>query len=343
LEDAVSSAVIFPAQPEQILKGLSKLWTSVGQEEKQHGGPTVLRACAMTLIVATDDSDTGFAASQTITDLMREHAGRGIVVTVSPTAKRSLEARVLAQCWKPFGKAQQICSEQIEILAQPESWSTVDATLTGLTVADLPVIFWCRHSGILRKTANAADRAGLEAVMDLATKVVLDTKGIDAACALELLARWNAQGRVLADLEWTRLTPWREPVAHLFDYPERGTKFSAFHTVEIEHTGERPPLSALYLGGWLAAPRHARVIFRKVNGFTPGLHGVHLVSDSETIVFERASSECATLRSTHGPERKYPMAEPSLTALMTEELSLMGFDPAYDAAFTGAQELNSQA
>ena len=47
----MSSTVIFPAQPEQILKGLSKLWTSLGQEEKQQGKPTVLRACAMTLIV----------------------------------------------------------------------------------------------------------------------------------------------------------------------------------------------------------------------------------------------------------------------------------------------------
>ena len=339
----MSSAVIFPAQPEQILKGLSKLWTSVGQEEKKQGGPTVLRACAMTLIVATDDSDTGFAASQTITDLMREHAGRGIVVTVSPTAEHSLEARVLAQCWKPFGKAQQICSEQIEILARPESWAGLDATLTGLTVADLPVVFWCRHSGVLHKTASSSDRSGLEAVMDLATKVVVDTRGVEAAGAIELLARWNTQGRVVADLEWTRLTAWREPLAHLFDYPERGTKFSAFHTIEVEHRDQQPPLSALYLAGWLAAPKHAKVIFRQVEGFGTGLHGVHLVSDSETIVFERTGSECGTLRSSKGPERKYSMAEPSLTALMTEELSLMGFDPAYDAAFTRAQELNKQA
>ena len=52
----MSSAVIFPAQPEQILKGLGKLWTSLGQEEEAAGKPTVLRACAMTLIVATDEA-----------------------------------------------------------------------------------------------------------------------------------------------------------------------------------------------------------------------------------------------------------------------------------------------
>ena len=30
----MSSAVIFPAQPEQILKGLGKLWTSLGDRKK---------------------------------------------------------------------------------------------------------------------------------------------------------------------------------------------------------------------------------------------------------------------------------------------------------------------
>ena len=93
----MSSAIIFPAQPEQILKGLGKLWTSFGEEEKQQGKPTVLRACAMTLIAATDDPDGGFAASQMISELMREHPSRGIVLAVSEKAERGLEARVAEQ------------------------------------------------------------------------------------------------------------------------------------------------------------------------------------------------------------------------------------------------------
>ncbi len=121
----MSSTVIFPAQPEQILKGLGKLWTTLGQEEKGQGKPTVLRACAMTLIVATDEDDQGFTASQTISDLMKEHPSRGIVLCVNSEAEHSLEARVLAKCWKPFGKAQQICCEEIEITAKPESWPNV--------------------------------------------------------------------------------------------------------------------------------------------------------------------------------------------------------------------------
>jgi len=210
----MSSAVIFPAQPESILKGLGKLWTSLGQEEKQQGKPTVLRACAMTLIVATDEPDSGFAASQTISELMHSHPARGIVLAVSPDAEKSLEARVLAQCWKPFGKAQQICCEQIEITARPQSWPNVGPTLVGLTVADLPVIFWCRHKGALRQAATKEEHAGLEAITSLATKIVIDTHDMPASEAVTLIERWQARGRVVADLEWTRLTPWREPLAN---------------------------------------------------------------------------------------------------------------------------------
>src|ERR1700736_1472655 len=163
----MSSTVIFPAHPEQILKGLSKLWTSLGQEEKQQGKPTVLRACAMTLIIATDEADDSFSALQMITELMHEHPGRGIVISVSEKAEHNIEARVLAQCWKPFGKAQQICCEQIEITTQPDGWPNVAPTLVGLTGADLPVVLWCRHRAALSPLATRRQVSGLEAVMNL--------------------------------------------------------------------------------------------------------------------------------------------------------------------------------
>ncbi len=332
----MSSAIIFPAQPEQILKGLGKLWTSLGQEEKQQGKPTVLRACAMTLVVATDEADNGFEASQIISELMREHPSRGIVLAVSSEAERGLEARVLAQCWKPFGKAQQICCEQIEITARPESWPNVGPTLTGLIAADLPVIFWCRHKGALSPLARKQQKAGLEAVMSLATKTIIDSRDEEAEFMFDLLDRWRSRGRVVADLEWTRLTPWREPIAHIFDNPE--FHFSAFHSIEIAHGDKEPCASALYAGGWLSAPHKARVSFRTIEGKGPGLQCITLKSDSTQIDFER-TGECMTLRTTNGRDRKYTYKDRSVETLMTEELAVLGQDQSFDLAFERAQEL----
>lgn len=335
----MSSAVIFPAQPEQILKGLGKLWTSLAQEEKQQGKPTVLRACAMTLIVATDDPDGGFSASQIISELMREHPSRGIVLAVSDQAEKGLEARVLAQCWKPFGKAQQICCEQIEITARPETWPNVGPTLVGLTAADLPVIFWCRHKAALSPFANQDQKAGLQAISDLSTKVVVDTAGDDAITALGLIARLRGQGRVVADLEWTRLTPWREPIAQMFDNPAREHKLNDFHRIEIAHTDERPGASALYAAGWLSAPYKSKVSFVQARGYGPGIHRITLRSDSEEINFERTSCECMNLHSTNGRERTYTFNQSTLYTLMNEELSVLGPDAAFNSAFARAQEL----
>ena len=332
----MSSAIIFPAQPENILKGLGKLWTSLGQEEKQQGKPTVLRACAMTLIVATDEPDAGFAASQTISELMHAHPARGIVLAVSADAEKNLEERVLAQCWKPFGKAQQICCEQIEITARPQTWPNVGPTLVGLTVADLPVIFWCRHKGALSQAATKDDHAGLEAITSLATKIVIDTRDMPTAEAITLLERWQARGRVVADLEWTRLTPWREPLAHVFDVCE--CKLSDFHSVEIEHTDEQPGMVALYMAGWLSLYR-AKVAFRRAQGYLPGVHRVTLRSDSKTIDFARTGPDSAVLHSAGGRECTYNFGEPAVTALMTEELALMGVDPAFNAAFARVRGL----
>jgi glucose-6-phosphate dehydrogenase assembly protein OpcA len=335
----MSSTIIFPAQPEQILKGLGKLWTSLGEEEKHQGRPTVLRACAMTLIVATDEADAGFAASQTISELMHEHPARGIVLAVSPDAENDLQARVLAQCWKPFGKAQQICCEQIEITAKPANWQNAAPMLAALTVADLPVIFWCRHQGAVKENACFTDKAAMEAIAKLSTKVIVDTSGMTSPEGVSFLTKWQAKGKLVADLEWTRLTPWREPLAHLFDDATRQNKFATFDTLEIEHTEDNPPIQALYLAGWLSAPCKAKVIFRKATGFGPGIQRVNFRSDEESIEFERTSAECVTLWSSAGRERKYTFGQPNVTALMTEELAVAGFDPAFHMALERAREL----
>ena len=335
----MNSAVIFPAQPETILKGLGKLWTGLAAEEKQQGKPTVLRACAMTLVVASDEEGGGAAASQIISELMHEHPSRGIVLAVSKSVEHAVEARIKAETWKPFGKAQQIGCEQIEIISQPESWPNVGPTLAGLTVADLPVVFWCRHEAALDVNASAEQKAGLQAVLDLSTKVIVDTAGMDPMAGFELILRLQQNGRVVADLEWARLTFWRQPVAQVFDNPMRTNKFSNFHTVEIRHAGKQASAISLYAAGWFSSIHRAKVRFTTCQGYCSGLQGIRLLSDEETIDFERTGPETMRLVSTNGRERVYTHSEESLYALLNEELSITGHDPSFDAAFRRAQEL----
>jgi glucose-6-phosphate dehydrogenase assembly protein OpcA len=329
------SAVIFPAQPEQILKGLGKLWTQLGEQ----GKTSVLRACAMTLIVATDEPDSGYMASQTISELVKNHPSRGIVLVISEAAEHDLEARVLAQCWKPFGKAQQICCEEIEITAKPSAWPNVGPTLVGLVAADLPVIFWCRHHAALRRDARAAQKEGLAAIVDISHKVIFDSRGMLPHDALELIQGWQKQHRVVADLDWTRLTAWRETLAHLFEDAGRVTPLSQFHSIEIEHCEEKPSLAAFYMGAWLSAPYRAAVTFREGRGFGAGICKIILRADDETIELARVGVDCVKLTSDKGLAGRYNFGEPTLTALMTEELAIAGADATFDMAVRRAKDL----
>ena len=104
--------------PESILRDLDEQWVQLGHDDGasgQSGG--VLRACAMTLIVVAGDDADADRARGTVALLMRDHPSRAIVLR--GRNPRAFDARVFAECWRPFGRTQQICSEGIEILPGP--------------------------------------------------------------------------------------------------------------------------------------------------------------------------------------------------------------------------------
>lgn len=338
----MSSAIIHPAQPEKILKALGQVWTSLAREEQDHQKPTVLRACAMNLIVATDEGDSEEGtALQTMIGLMHEHPSRGIVLRVSESLEHEIEARVFAQCWKPFGKAQQICCEQIEISAHPQSWAQVGPIVNGILAADLPVVLWCRQKTALNPDASERQKAGLAVVMDFAGKTIVDTRGLDVAGAFRVMKGWRQEGRVIGDLQWTRLTPWRQALANAFDDPVKQKEFSQYQLVEAAYTGDRPDATIFYMTGWLNGVLKAKYsLVQQSEGYGLGLQRVTLRSDSDEITLKKSGDDCMTLH-VGGRERKYTKSELSLYTLMNEELSILGPDPIFEFAFERAQEIQS--
>ena len=102
--------------PDKILKELSDLWVTMGKPDAAEGVTDngVLRACAMTLIAVVDESEDAMALGETLASLMRDHPSRAIVIRLK-TEPDTLDCRVFAQCWMPFGHRRQICCEQVEI------------------------------------------------------------------------------------------------------------------------------------------------------------------------------------------------------------------------------------
>jgi glucose-6-phosphate dehydrogenase assembly protein OpcA len=324
-------------QPEKILRELDELWVSLGKQEQ--GSDAVLRACAMTLVVATENHAEQDDVGETLAHLMRDHPSRAIVLRAVEGTTTPLGARVFAQCWMPFGRRQQICCEQVEIVANEGGLLDVAPVLRSLLVPDLPVILWCRARHLL-------ELADFEPVLRLANKLVVDSAGIsDLEGQLALLQRARSQDRCVGDLAWARLTRWRESIAQIFDNPVYLGRLDEIREVHIDFEGAHRPLSACYVAAWLSAVlgRDVRFEFRRAGDAnrarvqTVALRGGG-VDVSIAVSQDRAVSLHAGVRDSH-------TVFPSLSdyELLREELAVLRRDPVFDEVVRRAPEFLPQS
>jgi len=325
-------------QPERILKDLQQLWAQMAHDQAESGG--VLRACAMTLVVAAENASDAERVRQTVGVLMHNHPSRAVIVCPGgsgPSDKSApgLDARIFAECWKPFGKAQQICSEGIEITAGQSGFSEVAKFLVPLRVPDLPVVLWCRGTQAL---ASGTEPRLLEPLFPLASKIIFDSAHVtDADSALQFLRR--LRGRVgpachVADLHWTRLTGWREVLAHLFD--DGALQPAEIKAAQVTFGGPSVTTCARYFAAWirtaLPAARVTLASHPSEDG-PPGLRSVTLSTASDSLTITRGSDNCVEV-SGCGRQYRSPLPSVSEEALMQEELGILGPDPVYERALT---------
>ena len=145
-----------------------------------------------------------------------------------------------------------------------------------------------------------------------------------------LLRGLRARGFRVGDLHWTRLTGWREILAHLFD--DGALSAPEIVSARLLYGGATPSTCALYFAAWIedAVPR-ARVSLVSEPG-EPGLHSVALSSPTCELSLTRDGSSVQV----SGCGRHYraslgPLDEQSL---MREELKFLGPDPVFEKILT---------
>jgi glucose-6-phosphate dehydrogenase assembly protein OpcA len=325
--------------PDRILHEMADLWVSLGKQGEGEAG--VLRACSMTLVVAAEESDDAQAIGETLAALMPEHPSRAIVVRFRAGEERALSARVFAQCWMPFGQRQQICCEQIEILASDASLPDLAAVVLPLTVPDLPVILWCRSPRLFHLEA-------FQQLAAIAQKLVLDSAAFgEPRAVLAEMSGTLAAGRSLADLSWVRLTRLRELIAQIFENRLLLASLPGVSDVRISHCGAGAPVSAFYMAAWLAdglqaAGARPRVQVEAVPGDPSGeINRLDLLADG-------GSHSIASIALVEGHAAEVRVGElvnravlprPSDYALMREELSIPGRDAVFERTLAAAAKL----
>lgn len=313
-------------EPEKILKDLRNLWSDLGRDADVSGG--VLRACGMTLVVATESAADCEDLRHTLGVLMHNHPARAIVLRLNDNP--GLDANVFSQCWMPFGKHQQICAEGIEITAGLSELNQVAQLLLPLIVSDLPAVLWCRGPRVFSDGAFFP-------LLPLVQKIIVDsTSAVDPQTAIASIRALRREGRMVADLAWTKLTGLRELMASLFD--EGAAK--GIKSAQIFYGGEVASPSSIYFTAWLERVLpEAQVGLERGEG-PRGLRSIVLKGDRD-LTITRPDRTTLEVRCS-GRIRKSTMLLLSEEVLMSEELSILGADPVFDKVL-GQQESNERS
>ena len=317
---------------EKILRELNELWVSLAQADKQEQSGGVLRACSMTLIVVTEETSESTPVGEVLAALMREHPSRVVVLRIANGA--TLDSRVFAECWMPFGRHQQICCEQIEISLSPGMIADVAALLPGIVAPDLPVVLWCR-------TASLLGLPEFREVLAWADKTIIDSSDFaDPRQGLPQLIAARAMCR-FADLNWTRLTRWREAIAQAFERSATMAKLANLSDLTITYKTPETPITAWYLAAWVreALGRPLRTQLRSAAGNAgrtiqevtlsgPGISVSVTRTEGDSVQLHDCSLDSCAIFPPH-PEYR----------LLSEELALLQSDALYDSVLLRAYEL----
>ena len=324
-------------RPEAILRELHSLWTSLGGQVDGEHSAGVLRACAMTLIVVTEEAEPRDDIGETLAETIREHPFRAIVLRLRDSAEPFLDAKVSAQCWLPLGQRRQICSEQIEIAASATSLPHVPALLLPLAAPDLPVVVWCRGERLFRLP-------GVQPLASLCDKLIIDSECFsDTGEALAGLRAASAE-RSVGDFAWARLTRWREILAQVFQSPSCRERRNEISDLRVHYSGRAISIGAYYLAAWLSLALGWRDPERAVRfeaapyANSGNLRRVSFTTANGAVSIEK-QSERELIADVNGLIQRTVLPPRTDAGVLGEELSIVGRDPVFERVLPAAERI----
>jgi glucose-6-phosphate dehydrogenase assembly protein OpcA len=251
---------------------LTRLRRVQGAHALEMGRP-LARASVLNLIVYAEREEHARRAARSVADLALRHPSRAIVVLADrPERREGVERRIELHCQLPIPDgARQVCYEQILVRATGDVDDRLASAVIPLLVPDLPVFLWWTGTPPLGSRSFAD-------LLRLADRLVVDSADFARPeVTLPIIARISeaARGRFgLTDLNWTRLTPWREVATAFFDVPswrpflDGITGLRVGFAVDMDGRDIHPSQALLFVG-WLAS----RLGWRPLEALAPSEAG----------------------------------------------------------------------
>ena len=250
---------------EEVEDVLSSLW-KMSADNLRIGANLSVRTSVLNLIICAPDVETAQRVSIILRKLSSTHLSRVVILILDSSENRpnAITAWVTLRCFSVISDLMRHCFEQTTMLASGSSIRFVANIIQPLLKPDLPVYLWWLGDP---PDQNDPTFAGL---VDLSNRIIVDSTSFFSPeqDIRTLAALFQASPEsALSDLNWGRLTPWRQLTIQFFDVPEYRPYLAGVDSIEIEHAvaplaaptrteqGDVSPnpTRALLLAGWLKA------------------------------------------------------------------------------------------
>ncbi|TMD66536.1 MAG: hypothetical protein E6I91_08980 [Chloroflexi bacterium] len=249
---------------ENVEEELSLLW-KISADNMRTGQNTQVRTSILNLVICAPDLESAQNASRLLRDLSSTHLARVTILILdrSDTTPASISTWVTLRCFSVISDIMRHCFEQTTILATGSAVRSIGNIMQPLLKPDLPVYLWWVGD-------PPGDDPTFLKLVEISNRVIVDSTSFfnpeQDILTLSLLHQ-SSPDYALSDLNWGRITSWRELVVQFFDVTEYRPYLSGITSIEIEHAAaplaspirtelgdvSPNPACALLLAGWLKA------------------------------------------------------------------------------------------
>jgi len=296
---------------------------------RHHEERLAVRTSVMTLVVVVGDDDEAQQTLDVIRHLGNRHPSRTLVLVLDSDEEQDtrLDASVTVCTVQREGRP--VAVEEVVLEVKGRARHHLDSLIRPFTLPELPVAVWLPRILVSRG----------DPLLGTADRVIVDTRVVgwrsDALARLSTLTR-----RIpVTDLSWSRLKPWRNLLASLFE----GRLYRPFlrdvHSLEVTgHAGPRH-----LIAGWLISrldlPR-SLVHLGEAEHLSVKLVATHEGRRGHFAVERKGDERVidASVRIEDGPsfEQKVHMGEDWQSRALADSLAHMGHNQTYEAALEAA-------
>ena len=255
---------------------LADIWRQEQESEDAQGEKSaVTRAALWNVVAHTWSSEHHARASETLSRASASVPQRTIVIRADPGGKGEMQSWISANCHLIGGGNQQVCSEEVAIVAAGDRVAHVPPLVASLLLPDMPVAVW--WLGNLPREQDDY----IETLLEHADRLIVDSAQFGSASDFDLLADIaESTTTAPADLNWARIEEWRASTAMLFDPLSMRKRLREIANVRVFSGGGTTvgelSEAVLYVS-WLQAQLGKELPFELAReGDEPGIGGVEL-------------------------------------------------------------------